>query len=80
MRMVNLRAPYNARRVALTLAVILLVGFLLLPSQLQGVFQQMGGPVGWIVSWPLRAMAGVSDGISNAWTGFVVLQGVEEEK
>ncbi|HXV69485.1 MAG TPA: rod shape-determining protein MreC [Nitrospira sp.] len=79
MRMVNLRAPYNARRVALTLAVILLVGFLLLPSQLQGVFQQMGGPVGWIVSWPLRAMAGVSDGISNAWTGFVVLQGVEEE-
>jgi rod shape-determining protein MreC len=39
----------------------------------------MGGPVGWIVSWPLRAMAGVSDGISNAWTSFVVLQGVEEE-
>jgi rod shape-determining protein MreC len=79
MRMVNLRAPYNTRRLALALAVILLVGFLLLPSQLQTVFQQLGSPVGWVVSWPLRAMASVSDGISDLWTGFVRLQGVEEE-
>jgi len=79
MRMVNLRTPYNARRVALAFAVILLVGFLLLPSQLQGVFQQLGSPVGWVLSWPLRAMASVYEGMSDLWTGFVVLRGVEEE-
>jgi len=79
MRMVNLRASYNARRLALALAVILVLGFLLLPSQLQGVFQQLGSPVGWVLSWPLRAMASVHDGIADLWTGFVVLQGVEEE-
>jgi rod shape-determining protein MreC len=65
--------------VALAFAVILLVGFLLLPSQLQGVFQQLGSPVGWVVSWPLRAMASVYEGMSDLWTGFVVLRGVEEE-
>jgi len=79
MRMVNLRASYNARRLALAFAVILVLGFLLLPSQLQGVFQQLGSPVGWVLSWPLRAMASVHDGIADLWTGFVVLQGVEEE-
>ena len=79
MRMVNLRAPYNARRLALALAVIVLLGFLLLPSQLQGVFQQVGGPVGWVLSWPLRAVAAVHDGIGDLWTGYVSLQSVEEE-
>jgi rod shape-determining protein MreC len=79
MRMVNLRAPYNARRFALVLAVVLLVGFLLLPGQLQGVFQQLGSPLGWVVSWPLRGVASLRDGISDLWTGFVLLQGVEEE-
>lgn len=79
MWMVNLRAPYNARRFALAIAVILLLGFLLLPSQLQGVFQQMGGPIGWALSWPLRAVASVHDGIGDIWTGYVALQGVEEE-
>lgn len=79
MWMVNLRAPYNARRLALAIAVILLLGFLLLPSQLQSVFQQLGGPVGWVLSWPLRAVAGVHDGIGDLWTGYVALQGVEED-
>lgn len=79
MRMVNLRASYNARRFALALAVVLLVGFLLLPGQLQGVFQQLGSPLGWVVSWPLRGVASLRDGISDLWTGFVLLQGVEEE-
>ncbi|MBI3357026.1 MAG: rod shape-determining protein MreC [Nitrospirae bacterium] len=77
--MVNLRAPYNARRLALALAVILLLGFLLLPSQLQGVFQQVGSPVGWILSWPLRAVANVQEGIADLWAGYAALQGVEEE-
>lgn len=79
MWMVNLRAPYNARRLAFAIAVVLLLGFLLLPGQLQGVFQQLGGPVGWLASWPLRAVAGVHNGIGNLWTGYVALQEVEEE-
>lgn len=79
MWMVNLRAPYNARRLALVIAIILLLGFFLLPSQTQGVFQQLGGPVGWVLSWPLRALAGVHEGISDVWNGYVALQGVEEE-
>lgn len=79
MRMVNLRAPYNTRRIVFGLTAVLLVGFLLLPSQFQGVFQQMGGPVGWIVSWPLRAVSGLSDGIANFWNTFVMLQNVDEE-
>lgn len=79
MRMVNLRAPYNTRRIVFGLAAVLLVGVLLLPSQFQGAFQQMGGPVGWIISWPLRAVSGVSDGIANFWNTFVMLRNVDEE-
>ncbi len=79
MRMVNLRAPYNTRRLALAIAAVFLLGFFLLPSQLQGVFQQVGGPVGWVLSWPFRAVAAVHDGIGDLWTGYVALQGVEEE-
>jgi rod shape-determining protein MreC len=79
MWMVNLRVPYNARRLTLAIAVIFLLGFFLLPSQIQRVFQQVGGPVGWIVSWPLEAVSGVHDGLSHMWSRYVVLQGVEEE-
>jgi rod shape-determining protein MreC len=79
MRMVTLRAPYNARRLALAIGVILLLGFLLLPNQLQGVFQQIGGPVGWVLSWPLLAVDSVHDVIGDLWTGYMALQGVEEE-
>lgn len=79
MWMVNLRAPYNARHLAFAIAVILLLGFFLLPGQTQGLFQQLGGPIGWLVSWPLRAVAGVQEGIGNLWSGYVALQGLEEE-
>jgi rod shape-determining protein MreC len=79
MWMVNLRAPYNATRLALAIAVVLLLGFFLLPSQTQAVFQQLGGPIGWVLSWPLRALAGVQDGIADVWNGYVALQDVEEE-
>jgi rod shape-determining protein MreC len=79
MWMVNLRAPYNARRLALATAVILLLGVLLLPSQTQGVFQQLGGPVEWMLSWPLEAVSGLHDGIGSVWSRYVALQGVEEE-
>ncbi|UVT21525.1 MAG: rod shape-determining protein MreC [Nitrospira sp.] len=79
MRMVNLRASYNAKRLALALAVILVLGFLLVPGQLQSVFQQMGSPVGWALSWPLQAVAGIHDRIADLWGRFVALQGVEEE-
>jgi rod shape-determining protein MreC len=79
MWMVNLRSSYNARRLALAIAAALLLGFLLLPSQTQGVFQQLGGPVGWIVSWPLEAVSGLHEGIGNLWNRYVALQGVEED-
>ena len=79
MRMVNFRAPYNTGRLVLVLAVIFLLGVLLLPSQLQGVFQQIGGPIGWVLSWPLRAVAGFTDGVSNFWNGYAALRGVEAE-
>ena len=79
MWMVNLRVTSNARRVALVLAVVLILGFLLLPGQLQSVFQGVGGPLGWIISWPLRAVAGVHDRIAGVWDSYVALQGMEEE-
>jgi rod shape-determining protein MreC len=79
MRMVNLRVSYNARRVALGLAVILVLGFLLLPGQLQSVFQSIGSPLGWVISWPLQAVAGIHDRIADIWGRYVALQGVEEE-
>lgn len=78
-RMVNFRFSYNARRVALVLAVILVLGFFLVPSQLQTVFQAVGSPFGWIISWPLQAVAGVHDRIAGVWGQYVALQGVEEE-
>ncbi|MBD0305759.1 MAG: rod shape-determining protein MreC [Nitrospiraceae bacterium] len=77
--MVNLRAPYNARRLTLAIAAIFLLGFLLLPSQVQRLFQQIGGPVGWIVSGPIEVVSGIHDGLSHVWTRYVALQGVEEE-
>ncbi|HEX5544210.1 MAG TPA: rod shape-determining protein MreC [Nitrospira sp.] len=79
MRMVNLRAPYSARRVVLVLAVIFVIGFLLLPGQLQSVFQQVGSPLGWIISWPLQVVAGIHDRIADVWGRYVALQEIEEE-
>ena len=79
MRMVNFRLPYNTGRIALVLAAVLLLGFLLLPSQLQGLFQQIGSPVGWVLSWPLRAVASVQEGTAEFWDGFIALRGVAEE-
>ncbi len=78
MRMANFRLSYSARRVALALAVILVLGFLLLPGQLQTVFQAVGSPFGWIISWPLQAVAGIHDRIAGVWGQYVALQGVEE--
>lgn len=79
MRMVNFRLSYNARRVAFALAVILVLSFLLLPTQLQTLFQAVGSPFGWIISWPLQAVAGVHDRIAGVWDHYVALQGVEED-
>ncbi len=71
--------PYNARRVALVVCVVLLLGFFLLPNQTQTLFQQLGGPVGWLLSWPLQAVSAVHDGIGDIWDRYVALQGVEDE-
>jgi len=77
MRMVNFRTPYNVGRLVFTLAVIFFLGVLLLPGQLQSALQEVGGPVGWGLSWPLRAMAGLSDGVSSLWNGYVALRSVD---
>jgi len=79
MRMVNFRIPYNTGRLVLVLAVIFLLGVVLLPGQLQGVSQHVGGPIGWVLSWPLRAVSGLNGGIANLWNGYIALQGVEAE-
>lgn len=79
MRMVNFRVPDNARRFALVLAVLVLIGFFLLPTQLQGVLQQLGGPVGWVISWPLQLVSGIHDRTAAGWSHFVALQGVDDE-
>jgi len=79
MWMASFRIPYNARRLALTVCVVLLLGFFLLPSQTQNLFQQLGGPVGWLLSWPLQGVAAIQDGIGDVWSRYVALQGVEEE-
>jgi rod shape-determining protein MreC len=79
MRMVNFRLPYNTGRIALVLAAVLLLGVLLMPSQLQGVFQEVGSPIGWVLSWPLRAAASVQDGTAELWSGFTELRGVRDE-
>ncbi len=39
----------------------------------------MGSPVGWVISWPLQAVAGIHDRIADIWGRFVALQGVEDE-
>lgn len=79
MRMVNFRIPYNTGRLVLVLAAIFLLGVFLLPGQLQGVSEQIGGPVGWVLSWPLRTVSGLSNGIADLWNGYVALRGVEAE-
>jgi len=79
MWMASFRIPYNARRLALAVCVVLLLGFFLLPSQTQNVFQQLGGPVGWLLSWPLQGVAAVQHGIGDLWRRYAALQGVEEE-
>ncbi|MBM4138523.1 MAG: rod shape-determining protein MreC [Nitrospira sp.] len=79
MRMVTFRTSYKAKRLALALAVVLLLGFFLLPKQLQSVFQEVGSPIGWGVSWPLRAVSGIQGGVADFWSSYVALQGLQEE-
>ena len=45
----------------------------------QTLFQEIGGPVGWVLSWPLRIVASVQDGVADTWNRYVALQEVEEE-
>jgi rod shape-determining protein MreC len=79
MRLANFRSTYGARRLALGVFLAALLGFFLLPQQLQTVFQEIGGPVGWILSWPIRVVAAVQGGLGETWQHYVALQGVEEE-
>ncbi|HSN05587.1 MAG TPA: rod shape-determining protein MreC [Nitrospira sp.] len=79
MRMANFRSSYGARRLALGVFLLVLLGFFLLPHQLQTMFQGLGGPVGWVLSWPVRMVASIEDGIGEVWYRYLALQGVEDE-
>ena len=79
MRLANFRSTYGARRLVIGVFLAALLGFFLLPQQLQTVFQEIGGPVGWILSWPIRVVAAVQGGLGETWQHYVALQGVEEE-
>jgi rod shape-determining protein MreC len=79
MRMASFRSSYGARRLAFGVFLLVLLGFFLLPQQLQTMFQELGGPVGWVLGWPIRMVASVEDGIGAAWHRYLVLQDVEDE-
>ena len=79
MRMANFRSSYGARRLALGVFLAVLLGFFLLPQQLQTLFQEIGGPIGWVLSWPIRLVSSVQGGVGDTWHRYVALQEVEDE-
>ena len=79
MWMATLRVPYNARRLALGGFALLLLALFLFPSQSQGLFQYLDGPIGQLVRIPLEAIASLDQGVSSLWQRYIALQGIEEE-
>jgi rod shape-determining protein MreC len=79
MWMANLRAPYNARRLALGGFALLVAALLLFPRQSQGLLQYLDGPVGQVVRLPIEAVASLDQGLSGLWQRYVALQGVQDE-
>ena len=79
MWMAHSSSPYGARRIALACFALLLVALFLFPSQIQGLLQYLGGPVGYAVRIPLEAIASIDAGIADRWEQYVALQGVREE-
>jgi rod shape-determining protein MreC len=55
------------------------VTLFIFPSQIQGLLQYLGGPVGYVVSVPLEAVASIDSSIADRWAQYVALQGVREE-
>ena len=49
------------------------------PANSKVSFQSIGSPLGWVISWPLQAVAGIHDRIADIWGRYVALQEVEEE-
>ena len=77
--MAHSRFPYGARRLAIACFALLLVALFLLPNQIQGLLQYLGGPVGYVVRVPLEAIASIDASIADRWEQYVALQGVREE-
>ena len=77
--MAHSRSPYGARRLAIACFALLLVALFLLPNQIQGLLQYLGGPVGYVVRVPLEAIASIDASIADRWEQYVALQGVREE-
>jgi hypothetical protein len=79
MWMAHSSSPYGARRIALACFALLLVALFLFPSQIQGLLQYLGGPVGYVVRVPLEVVASIDAGIADRWEQYVALQGAREE-
>lgn len=79
MRMVNVRSPHGARRLALGLFACLLAALLLFPAQSQGLLDYFDGPVGQLVRLPLEVVVSLDQAVANSWHRYVALQGVAEE-
>jgi rod shape-determining protein MreC len=79
MWMAHSSSSYGARRIALACFALLLVGLFLFPTQIQGLLQYLGGPVGYAARVPLEAIASIDAGLADRWEQYVALQGVREE-
>ncbi len=79
MWMAIFRSTYGTRRAAVVLFFLLLVVLFLFPAQLQGILQQVGDPVGRVLTLPVEAFASLNLGLSEIWGGYVALQEVREE-
>lgn len=79
MRMVMFRSISGPKRAILFLLVFLLAVVFVLPTQSQGLLQNMGRPVADLVSFPLQGMAALKGGLSDMWEGYVALGDVHIE-
>ena len=79
MWMANSRSPYGARRLALACFALLLVALLLFPGQIQGLFDYLDGPVGYVVRLPLEAVASHRFWHLRSWQQYVSAARVAEE-
>ena len=79
MRVVMFRSVSGPKRVILILLLFLLAVVFVLPTQSQGLLQNMGGPVADVVSFPLAGLAALRSSMDELWSGYVALKDVHAE-